>query len=211
MKVLRLLFTLGVSLLLVAPFILGEDSKGGVLTGTLERTAGTGALNENVVVYLEGISGDYEAPQRVAVMDQKDEEFVPRLLSVQKGQPVEFKNGDPFTHNVHLYRGRRSLFNIAQGIRGQNDWSAPRSGEYLVLCDIHRKMSAFILVYDHPFFTTVNPQGSTAASPFKIENIPGGTYTLVIVGEVERKGILQRKEQEVTIAAGKTTTVNVRF
>ena len=210
MKVLRLLFTLGVSLLLVAPFILGEDSKGGVLTGTLELTAGTGALNENVVVYLEGISGDYEAPQRVAVMDQKDEEFVPRLLSVQKGQPVEFKNGDPFTHNVHLYRGRRSLFNIAQGIRGQNDWSAPRSGEYLVLCDIHRKMSAFILVYDHPFFTTVNPQGSTTAS-FKIENIPGGTYTLVMVGEVERKGILQRKEQEVTIASGKTTTVNVRF
>ena len=73
------------------------------------------------------------------------------------------------------------------------------------------KMSAFILVYDHPFFTTVNPRDSTASSPFKIENIPGGTYTLVSVREVERKGILQRKEQEVTIAAGKTTTVNVRF
>jgi plastocyanin len=208
---LRLLSTLGVSLLLVAPFILGEDSKGGVLTGALEFTAGTGALNENVVVYLEGISGDYEAPQRVAVMDQEDEEFVPRLLSVQKGQPVKFRNSDPFTHNVHLYRGRRSLFNIAQGIRGQNDWTAPRSGEYLVLCDIHRKMSAFILVYDHPFFTTVNRQGSTAVSPFKIENIPGGTYTLVMVREEERKGRLKRKEQEVTIAAGKTTTVNVRF
>jgi plastocyanin len=205
-----LLSTLGVSLFLAAPFILGEDSKGGALTGTLEFTAGTGAMNENVVVYLKGISGDYEAPERVAVMDQKDEEFVPRLLSVQKGQPVKFKNSDLFTHNVHLYRGRRSLFNIAQGIRGQNDWTAPRSGEYLVLCDIHRKMSAFILVYDHPFFTTVHPQGFTAAS-FKIENIPGGTYTLVMVREVERKGILQRKEQEVTIAAGKTTTVNVRF
>jgi plastocyanin len=210
MKALRLLSTLGVFLLWVAPFVLGEDSTGGVLAGTLEFTAGTGAMNEIVVVYLEGISGDYEAPKRVAVMDQKDEEFVPRLLSVQKGQPVKFRNSDLFTHNVHLYRGRRSLFNIAQGIRGQNDWAAPRSGEYLVLCNIHRKMSAFILVHDHPFFTTVNPQGSTTAS-FKIENIPGGTYTLVSVREVERKGILQRKEQEVTIAAGKTTTVNVRF
>ena len=207
MKVLRLLSTLGVSLLWVAPFILGEDSKGGVLTGTLEFTAGTG---ENVVMVLEGISGDYEAPERVAVMDQKDEEFLPRLLSVQKGQPVKFTNNDPFTHNVHLFRGRRSLFNIAQGIRGQNDWTAPRSGEYLVLCDIHRKMSAFILVYDHPFFTTVTLQGS-AASQFEIENIPGGTYTLVMVREGERKGMLQRKEQEVTIAAGKTTTVSVQF
>ncbi len=211
MKSLRLLSTLGVSLLVVAPFILGEDFKGGVLTGTLEFTAGTGAMNENVVVYLKGISGDYEAPERVAVMDQKDEEFVPRLLSVQKGQPVKFKNSDLFTHNVHLYRGRRSLFNIAQGIRGQNDWAAPRSGEYLVLCNIHRKMSAFILVHDHPFFTTVNPQGSSTASPFKIEDIPGGTYTLVVAREVERKGVLQRKEQEVTIVAGKTTAVKVRF
>ncbi len=54
-------------------------------------------------------------------------------------------------------------------------------------------------------------RGLSPNPPFKIENIPGGTYTLVMVREVERKGVLQRQEQEVTIAAGKTTTVNVRF
>ena len=54
-------------------------------------------------------------------------------------------------------------------------------------------------------------RGLSPNSPFKIENIPGGIYTLVMVREVERKGVLQRQEQEVTIAAGKTTTVNVRF
>ncbi len=93
---------------MVAPFILGEDFKGGVLTGTLEFTAGAGAMNEAVVVYLKGISGDYEAPERVAVMDQKAEEFFPRLLSVQKGQPVKFKNSDLFTHKRDILCSQRS-------------------------------------------------------------------------------------------------------
>jgi plastocyanin len=204
MKSLRLLSTLGVSLLLAVPLISASDSKGGVLTGTIE-------WNEGAVVYLKGVSGDYEAPERTALMDQIEEVFTPHLLAVQKGQTVRFGNSDPFTHNVHVYWGRRSRLNVAQGIGGHSDWIAPRSGEYLILCDIHRTMSAFIFVHDHPFFATVEPQSSTAAPQFKIEGIPAGTYTLVVVRDVEGKGMLQRQEQEVTIAAGKTTTVNIRF
>ncbi len=208
---LGLLLILGVPLLLAAPFVPSENLKGGVLTGTIELTEGASPENKTITAYLKGVDGDFEASDRVAVMDQEDQVFVPALLSMQKGQTVKFENSDPFTHNVHLYAGRRSVLNIAQGIRGQSDWTVPRAGEYLVLCNIHRKMSAVILVFDHPFFTTVEPQGSTAARQFKIEGIPEGAYTLVVVRYLEAKGKLERQEQEVTIAAGKTTSVNVRF
>ncbi len=182
-----------------------------MLTGTVEVTSSTETKSENIVVYLEEISGSHEAPEQVAVMDQKDEEFVPHLLSVQTGQTVAFTNGDLFTHNVHLFRGRRSLFNIAQGIRGHNEWTAQRAGEYLVLCDIHRKMSAFILVHDHPFFARAEPQDSAAALQFKIAGVPEGTYTLVAARDLGDRGMLERQRQEVTITADQTTTVTVEF
>jgi plastocyanin len=210
-RALGLLLILGVPMLLAAPFVPSENLKGGVLTGTIELTESTSTENKAITAYLKGVEGDFKASDRVAVMDQDDQVFVPALLSVQKGQTVKFENSDPFTHNVHLYAGRRSVFNIAQGIKGKTDWTVPRAGEYLVLCDIHRKMSAMILVFDHPFFTTVKPQGSTAARPFRIEGIPEGAYTLVVVRYLEAKGKLERQEQEVTIAAGKTTSVNVPF
>jgi plastocyanin len=206
-----LLFTMGVPLLLAAPFIQSGNFKGGVLTGTIELTESASATNKEITVYLKEVQGDYEASERVAVMDQEDQVFVPHLLVVQKGQTVKFENSDPFTHNVHLYSGRRSLFNVSQGIKGQSDWAAPRAGEYLVRCNIHRKMSAFILVVDHPFFTTIEHQSSTAAPQFKFEDIPEGAYTLVVARYVEAKGKLERQEQEVTIAPGKITTVNLRF
>src|ERR1035437_6771285 len=88
------------------------NSEGGVLAGTIRLSSGAKA-DENTVVYLDGITGTYAVPQQPAVLDQNHELFIPHLVPVQSGQTVKFKNSEreAVTHNVHVFRGARTLFN----------------------------------------------------------------------------------------------------
>lgn len=194
-------------ILLAGRFLTAADWRGGAVAGTVELSSG--AKGENTLVYLQGISGDYPMSKQPALIDQTNKVFVPHLLPIQKGQAVRFNNHDRFSHNVHLYWGRNTLFNVVQGIDGRHDWTPPRPGEYLILCDIHREMSAFVFVFEHPFFAMVPHDSSPKGSGFRIEGIPDGTYTLVAVRDIQRK--LKRQEQTVTIQAGQTSTVRVQF
>ncbi len=162
-----------------------------------------GKKGENTVVYLEGVQGNYTAPSELAVLNQDGKVFKPHLLPVQRGQTVRFKNSDPFNHNVHLYWRKRSMFNQSQVPGSDTDWTPPRTGEHVILCNIHSEMSAFLLAFNHPFFASVD------SSEFKIEGIPEGTYTLVAVRDVE--GDLKEKETEVTIKGGETTRINITY
>ncbi|MFQ5740419.1 MAG: hypothetical protein ACE5JX_15535 [Acidobacteriota bacterium] len=192
--------------------VMSNDTNQGVLKGKVQ-IAST-AKDYNTVVYLKGVGGDAQLSQSALPsqpsieLDQENKEFVPHLLPIQKGQAVLFSNSDLFSHNVHAYWGRRSMFNVVQGIKGKHDWTPPRSGNYLILCDIHRNMSAFVFVFDHPFFASVPSHGKNA-SHFQIEGIPDGTYTLVAVRDIKKK--LVRREQEITIKAGQTTDVSIQF
>src|SRR5262249_753929 len=42
-----------------------------------------------------------------------------------------------------------------------------------VFCEIHSHMSAFILVFSHPYFATTDPEGS-----YHIDHVPAGAYTV---------------------------------
>lgn len=185
---------------LLAATAIGQAASG-TLVGEIEVSKGR--KQENTVVHLRGVKGNYPVPQEPAVLDQKKKVFLPHLLAVQKGQTVRFKNSDALTHNVHLYWGRQSMLNQSQPPNSSFDWSPPRAGEYLILCNIHPEMMAAILVFDHPFFANV------PSSDFRIDNIPEGTYTLVAVRDV--RGELREQETEVTIRSGETAKVTIEF
>ena len=202
---LLLTLMLGGLLFLTTLTVTGADLNTGVLSGKIQLSSRI--KGENTLVYLEGVTGEFKTQKEPVEMGQENKVFIPHLLPLQKGQEVLFTNGDSFSHNVHPYMGRRSLFNIAQGIDGKHDWTPPRSGEYLVLCDIHREMSAFVFVFEHPLFASVDHRAG--ASEFKIQDIPEGTYTLVSVRDI--KGKLKRQKQEVTITAGETTSATIQF
>lgn len=199
-KVIQWLVAITSLAILVAGLASGQPPTG-TLLGRIEVTKGN--KQENTVVYLRGVKGSFPVPQEPAVMDQKGNVFTPHLLAVQRGQRVLFKNGDPHTHNVHLFWGNRSMFNQSQPPGSEIDWTPPRTGEYPILCNIHPEMSAFLLVFDHPFFSAV------PASQFQMENIPEGNYTLVAVRDV--RGELKERETEVTLKSGQTTEVSVTF
>ena len=190
--------------------LLPNNTNTGLLIGEIELTRDVGP-SQNLAVYLKGIKGVYDLQHPVAVINQEDKVFVPHLLPVQKSQKVLFKNSDPLSHNVHVYWGRRSMFNVVQGIDSNHEWVPQRTGQYVILCNIHTEMSAFLLVLDHPFFAIVDsPEDSKkASSQFKIQDIPEGTYTLVAVRDV--RGKLVEREKEIMIKAGETTAVSIKF
>jgi len=47
-----------------------------------------------------------------------------------------------------------------------------------VFCDIHSHMSAFILVFSHPYFAVTDSQGR-----YHIDNVPPGSYGVIAWNE----------------------------
>ena len=128
------------------------------------------------VVYLETAPrGAFEEdePGRLR-MDQRNETFVPHVLAVATGTVVDFPNNDSTYHNVFsLSKAKR--FDLGRYARGRSKAVLfDQPGIVRVFCDIHSHMSAFVLVFGHPYFATTDTDGR-----YRIENIPPGTYTVV--------------------------------
>jgi plastocyanin len=145
------------------------------------------------VVYLEQApraAFDEPVPAR-AVMDQRNERFVPHVVAVTVGSIVDFPNSDRTYHNVFsLSRAKR--FDLGRYAAGRSkSVRMDRAGVVRVFCDIHSHMNAFILVFAHPFFDVTEPDGR-----FVLPNVPSGTYTIVGWHEGE-----PRVTRTVTVAA----------
>jgi plastocyanin len=127
------------------------------------------------VVYLESApqKAFEERESRRAVMDQRNETFVPHVLAVMTGTVVDFPNSDKTYHNVFsLSKPKR--FDLGRYAAGRSaSVRFDRPGVVRVFCDIHTHMNAFILVFNHPFFDVSDADGR-----FRLENIPPGTYTV---------------------------------
>lgn len=134
-----------------------------------------GRTATDTVVYLEG--GPAPTPSATpphAVMDQKNLAFVPAVLPVRRGTVVEFTNSDDVQHNVFTPSEVAGGFNLGTYNRGEaRSVELTRSGEAVVLCNIHMEMEAHIVVVDGPLFTVTDVAGA-----FRIRDVPPGRYTM---------------------------------
>jgi plastocyanin len=132
------------------------------------------------VVYLESAPrGAFDSNDgEHAVMDQRNETFVPHVLAIMTGTTVDFPNSDKFYHNVFSLSKTRQ-FDLGRYAAGN---SRPirfdRAGIVRVFCDIHSHMNAYILVFSHPFFAMTDTEGR-----YRIENVPPGTYGVIAWNE----------------------------
>jgi plastocyanin len=153
----------------------------------------------NVVVYVKDPGYRGTLAVRRAAMRQEHETFVPHVLAVTRGSSVEFPNADPIYHNVFSLSST-ATFNLGRYPTGQSRrQTMARAGIVKVYCQIHSHMSATILVFDHPYFTTPGIDGA-----FELPGVRAGPVTLV--GWHERVG---EKKIEVRVERGKTTSVEL--
>ena len=153
---------------------------------------GAGKAVENAVVYAVPAT-PIPVGRKVAVMDQKDRNFVPHVLPVQTGTWVEFPNSDNIRHQVYsvsparrfqlpLYIGKPAIpiqFNTA--------------GVVAIGCNIHEQMSAYIVIVDTPYFATAE-RGRA-----QLSNLTAGQYTLRVWYPGMRA---EPKPQSLTVGAG---------
>ena len=132
------------------------------------------------VVYLESAPrGAFEPTDGGrAVMDQRNETFVPHVLAVTVGTTVDFPNSDKFYHNVFSL-SKTKPFDLGRYATGSSkSVRFDRPGIIRVFCDIHSHMNAFILVFSHPFFALTDADGR-----YRIDNVPPGTYGIIAWNE----------------------------
>ncbi len=139
----------------------------------------------NCVISLVDISegkdwtGDLALKDRTAVIDQRECKYVPHILSVRAKTQVNVRNSDVVVHNIHVYKGslamtQSNFFTQPNSFEADvGDAFLTKPDKYIVGCDIHPWMNAYVWVFSHPYFSVTAKDGT-----FRIENVPPGTYTL---------------------------------
>jgi plastocyanin len=160
---------------------------------------------ENVFVYLkDGLDGYYfDTPATPVVLDQKGCRYVPHVLGLQVGQPLEITNSDNTLHNVHAVASVNQEFNVGQALAGMKNTKRFTAPEVMVplKCDVHGWMSAFLGVVAHPYFSV-----SANGGKFELKNVPPGTYTIEAWHEK-----LGKQTQRVTLGEKESKDLTFSF
>ena len=160
---------------------------------------------DNVFVYVKDGLGKYyfDVPAEPVKLDQQGCRYVPHVLGVRVGQPVEIANSDETTHNVHSLPDVNREFNFAQYVKDQKNLETFTAPEVMVRvkCDLHGWMSAYLGVVEHPFFAVTTDGGK-----FELKGLPPGTYTVETWHE--KAGT---KTQQVTIGPKESKEIGFTY
>lgn len=164
----------------------------------------------NVYVYIKdgppaAMSQPAASPVPVVILDQIGCKYVPHVIAVMQGEPVEFKNSDGTMHNIHTMPtvpGNPPM-DVSQGPNGAPSTKTFDKPETMipVRCNNHPWMNAFINVSATPYYAVSDANGH-----FEIKGLPAGTYTLAAVHEK-----LGEQTMTVTVAPQKTTKADFTY
>lgn len=145
----------------------------------------------------------YEPPSEPAVLDQIGCEYDPHVLGVMRGQELLVKNSDNTSHNIHGLPEKNEEFNKSQPKKGMTfTLKFSETEQFKTKCDVHPWMGCYIRVFEHPFFSVTDKDGS-----YEIKNVPPGKYTLKFWHES-----FGEKTQEVEVSGpGSTAEANVEY
>jgi len=134
----------------------------------------------NVIVSIKKEEGQElggEVPKEAVVLDQKGCMYTPHVMACMVGQEFKVKNDDPFLHNVHSLASTNPAFNFAQPNKDEGKAVDPmKAPEYFrIKCDVHPWMSAYVGVFEHPFFAVSKADGTYSIDT---KGLKDGDYTV---------------------------------
>jgi plastocyanin len=178
----------------VGSFATSAFAAGGV-KGTITSGGASGTPVANAVVMIEGPSQPAAADAPHAVMDQRQDAFVPRVVVVPVGATVDFPNRDAHLHNVFSTLKGKQHFDL--GMYGQGETKSvtfDTPGVVPVRCNVHPGMEGYVVVHTNPYAAV-----SDAHGVYTIVGVPAGTYTLRVWDERlgERKTPVVIRDEQV--------------
>jgi hypothetical protein len=173
---------------------------------------------KDALVLLEGVDAGKPFELSVPLIEARDCQFAPFMTIVRNGHAVEVINMDPVMHDIQGYEtsieaGARVLFNTPLVMNHQHHRGdihamhnhAPGKSligtlylnrgrrTFYMQCGFHAYMESWAMAVNNPYYALTDADGS-----YKIDNIPPGTYQLVVWHPQTGPGI----NKMVTIQSG---------
>jgi plastocyanin len=167
---------------------------------------GSGNTMGNIMVYVsKGVPAGktYPVPKTPVVMDQDGCQYKPHVMGIMVGQAYRILNSDGILHNVHTLPKINKSFNAGMPATRKEATTQFDKPEpmFLIKCDVHPWMGAYIGVFTHPFFSVTSTDGK-----FTISGLDAGTYEITAWHEK-----LGTQTASVTVSGTDTKTQNFKF
>jgi plastocyanin len=171
-------------------------------TGTVKGTITSGGKPvADAAILIEGGSPPDAIGTAHAVIEQRNQTFVPHVLAVQIGTTVDFPNHDPMLHNVFSASPAKK-FDLGMYDQGETrSETFPRPGVVRIGCNVHPKMEAFVVVHTTPWVAVTNASGD-----YTVNGVPEGAHQLRVWHET-----LEERSLPVTVRDGQVQRLDVEI
>ncbi len=95
----------------------------------------------------------------IAVMDQKNKQFVPKVLLIEKGQSVSFPNSDNIRHHVYSFSDAKRFEIKLYADTPEAPVLFDQAGVVILGCNIHDRMLGYIYVSEAGISAQTNAEG----------------------------------------------------
>ena len=154
-------------------FLLLTAVSASAATLTVDVRDGKGVAIADAVVYAVPEGRDLPLAKKTAVMDQKNRTFIPHVLAVQTGTAVKFPNSDDIRHQVYSFSSAKQFQLPLYKGTPANPVVFEKAGVVSLGCNIHDRMSAYIVIVDTPHFATTGKKGRV-----ELSSVSAGKYSL---------------------------------
>lgn len=155
---------------LLAALLMAGMTVASAATFTAQVVDPQGKPLADAVVTLKGAASAPAAVMK-ADMDQRDQEFSPRVLAVHTGTQVKFPNSDNIRHQVYSFSpAKRFELRLYEGTPSE-PLLFDKPGVVVLGCNIHDWMVGYIYVTDEPVFGVTDSNGALT-----LENLTPGHY-----------------------------------
>lgn len=132
-----------------------------------------GAPVRDAVVYAIPEGREVGPANQTAVMDQKNRTFIPHVLPIQAGTAVKFPNSDDIRHQVYSFSSAKTFQLPLYTGTPANAIVFDKPGVVALGCNIHDRMTAYIVVVPTPHFATTDKSGRLT-----LASLSAGKYAL---------------------------------